>query len=645
MEGVIFTDFFDTIVFRHIHPFLIVDRMANLMSNKGVCPKAQFFLRARAEVMTELLSKNIEINALDLYGGIYKRLEIDSLPQNEFIDYCVEIEEAIEIGTQYVNKKYVDYLQKEKNSGKRIYIISDFHLGKSSIIAFLKARNVPLDLFDDIFVSCDYNKSKSGGELYLEVLTRLGLSGHEVLMIGDNKWSDGKSAERFGIKSRIIRNYYPKFKYQLRRFLGYNYPKNAFRKISATCYDNGAPFCEYALVYYCFVKELYARLQNKGITDVAFLAREGHFLKRMFELYIHLKSPYGETINNNYIKCSRRASTTVDEEKLVAFLDKKISIRNLLKAYGYDVTSINAFQKEYGIIDDDFDNSEVIMRENQVYLQLVRNADFDNMLLNKVKDSKAAFRTYLKNKSKGKLLTLVDIGWKGSMQEIIAKYFEGETIGFYLGINECSYDLKSREGLVFMSCMQTDVKTRYSQILKTNIQLYEQLAAAPHGSTLGYSFENGNVQIAEEWSENEEKFYKNEISRIQDEMLLILRGVSVWTDEMPRDKMLKECARLVLRAALFADKSRLSFLRRLDNAFFDNFGQETKGLTFDKKNIPLSLNILYKPEEYTHFFAKLQRILYAKNKRLNVLYLPIAYMVYWYVWCFTIIKNKFSIVC
>ena len=60
------------------------------------------------------------------------------------------------------------------------------------------------DDFKDIFVSCDYEKSKHTGELY--ELVKKKYSGKTILHIGDNRYSDIIVAKKYGLSTIHIQN-------------------------------------------------------------------------------------------------------------------------------------------------------------------------------------------------------------------------------------------------------------------------------------------------------------------------------------------------------------------------------------------------------------------------------------------------------
>ena len=201
MEGknVIFVDFFDTLCFRRIHSSQLYEQWAECLCQKY--PEL-----SRRVSKTELIEARIKASC-----ELHKIYEEPSYRQlitkiEEFVgvyglyEGSLFIDEAIEIGTHYPNKYIIKILSFLKRQGKKIYIISDFYLPKSSYLKFLKHLRCE-ELIDDVFVSESFNKSKYKGSLYLKVLNLLNLQVKDVVMIGDNKLADVQSAKRNMIES------------------------------------------------------------------------------------------------------------------------------------------------------------------------------------------------------------------------------------------------------------------------------------------------------------------------------------------------------------------------------------------------------------------------------------------------------------
>lgn len=71
-----------------------------------------------------------------------------------------------------------------------------------------------------------------------------------------------------------------------------------------------------------------------------------------------------------------------------------------------------------------------------------------------------------------------------------------------------------------------------------------------------------------------------------------------------------------------------------------NFNTQNKGLNYNKKSIGISFDIIYAPEHYVRYFAKIQRML--SNRILQVAYIPFAWLLFHYVWSIAVLKDKLN---
>jgi len=641
-KEVILVDFFDTIMFRKIHPFKIYERWAFLISVWMGCPELQtniLHLRNQAIIFFDQCKK--EISWKLIYDYIFDNLkdEVKSkITKDDFVSFAHKVEIDVEIGVQYPHKRLLKKLQGYKDKGLRIYIVSDFHLDADDLKLFLKAKNIDVNsIFDGIFVSSDYGTSKAQGGLYKMILDILKVNPVHVLMIGDNDKSDGINAISFGISSKIEHNYIEKGVYQLRRFLGFDYTKHAFKSIEKTSRRFNSAYSEYSLIFYVFSKLLYERLLRKHANHIVFLSREGHFLKRSFDAMREITPPNNQIISY-YFMCSRRASQSTSVEKLKRLVNEKISLRDYLFACGFDNIQIEDIAQKYKLTRDSLDNGQNILSYNGDYLRLMAKEKFATMLFNKIETNKMAFKDYIQSFKKEEEMNIVDIGWRGGMQDAVGDAGNCKTTGYYLGLINSIYSIENKNGLIFTYCPKNDKVSPYSEILRSNTQLYEQLTAAPHGSAIGYIYDSeGRVRVLTDWAENEKMLYEQYIKKKQDELLLIQRGLSAWCDDLEKNKVIRSCAKLVLRSALFANKDRLSFLKRLDEGFIWNFNSQSRGLKYDKKNVNISFDIFIKPEKYTRYFAKIQRSI--TSPVLNALYRPFATLFFLLYMVFCQIKK------
>ncbi|MBQ8165692.1 MAG: HAD hydrolase-like protein [Lachnospiraceae bacterium] len=120
------------------------------------------------------------------------------------LDRIKDIEIETECENVYVNEEVLELIKMAESKGIKLVLTSDMYLNKNQICKVLISAGVPIDIFDEIFVSCEYGISKSNGDLYNVILEKLNVKADEILHLGDNYNSDYVSAR----KKDIIGWYY-----------------------------------------------------------------------------------------------------------------------------------------------------------------------------------------------------------------------------------------------------------------------------------------------------------------------------------------------------------------------------------------------------------------------------------------------------
>lgn len=148
-------DVFDTLLFRRVecpeNVFEITaDRELNTNADKECYVKSRILAEQR-------LKKQGEAHFDEIYG------EIKKFFPNEY-QRLRDTEIKVEKDVIYPNKEMVDLLDWSKKSGKKIIIVSDMYYTASVLNNYLSLNGIKIK--QQIYVSCDYNATKSSGELW-----------------------------------------------------------------------------------------------------------------------------------------------------------------------------------------------------------------------------------------------------------------------------------------------------------------------------------------------------------------------------------------------------------------------------------------------------------------------------------------------
>ncbi|MEP3209487.1 MAG: HAD family hydrolase [Maribacter sp.] len=635
---VIFIDFFDTLVHRIVHPHYAIKLWGKfLIRELGLFITADELFAIRIDALSYLSEKydtrTLEVSYEDLLNEVYSRLvNSESLPNISF-DYFRKIfmqaDFVSEVSVQFKNEAIVDTIKMFKSKGYRIYLITDFFLSKEIIQKILQHHGMS-STFDDVFVSCDLAKSKASGSIYPYVLETTNSVPTETIMVGDNKRSDIINAEKHQIQSIHTKNL--KYHFRNKRNLMGN-DEHSFEAVCTVlerrCAKSKYPFSEYIIHFYFFTERLYKKARRDGVKDLFFLAREGLYLKKLFDFYQELNQFNTKNkIQTHYLKASRQSAQQIalrplEEEDFsnLGGMYNQMSVDQLLTWFFFPEEVKDQLISQLGVAaDQTYPNlftSEMMsdLRRNEIFVQQYEK----NRIC-----QKEAFLKYLGSfgtdiEQDG--IALVDVGWGGTMQECIHKFLKKEVpvTGYYIGL-KAIYNIEpdtKRFGLNFSLYPSHGVSY---DILKANGQLYEQLLGAPHGSTLGYQLRQGQPETIEFHEESEKYVFENYIKEVQDYMyvefeklFLSLRSVN-YSQDLVQEYM----TGMALRTGILTNKKRIRFINNISKGFYQNVGENKVGLNYSPKQLLVSKrSVIYKflrsPEKVFRYLVKVKPFLYAKG--------------------------------
>lgn len=286
-HDVISFDVFDTAVLRpYLKPsdvFLHIERFLNL---KKFAEK-----RMKAETKARIHVNQEEVTYDDIYAHLGKSFQKAHAFEAEFEKRICQRNVEIYQHYQYALEK-----------NKKVIFVSDMYLPEAVVKEILTKNG--FTSFDHLFVSSTHKKRKSSGELYDVVIEKTGTKPDNILHIGDNMEKDIKMAGTRGIHTF----HYPKI---IDRFLEEHSnmkklleksPDRRFKKdelsISLLLGLNAILWIEnhrdnywtrigaiYAGPFlYFFTQWIYDNAISKEIRNIAFAARDGFNLVKIFHL-------------------------------------------------------------------------------------------------------------------------------------------------------------------------------------------------------------------------------------------------------------------------------------------------------------------------------------------------------------------------
>lgn len=452
-------DIYDTLLCRRVKPkdvFMIVEL---IYKNKYKKHLDFHELRILSEIEARNASNSEEISLNDIYSVLEKKI----VATKEELSFLKQTEMNVEKNIVYKNEKVEEIYEFCILKNKTIIITSDMYLPYKLINEILTDNKIE---FTKLFLSSKENAKKSTGRLYRKIIDTLKVNPNKILHIGDNYKADYLKARAcdlntFRVKKRkynddfkidLLHSYYKEFSNGLEEF-GYNY-------LGPLVFN----FCKY--------------INSFDKKNIIFMAREGKFIKECYDnIYINSKCTH-----TNYLYVSRKSITAA------AIFDKKIR-KDVIRIQSVNQNenveeflnrlSISTMKDNYSIL-----KKNNINLNDSIYNCKKKIIKCCNQLVISNKDY-LLFKNYLHDFPFDSDSILVDIGWNGTMQDILSLYLKKSIKGVYLGLRKKS---KSKDGYLFN---YSDHKTIIDS--RGMVDLLELIFAADHGTTLGYKSVDSNV--------------------------------------------------------------------------------------------------------------------------------------------------------
>ena len=543
-------DFFDTLVLRSIMPEytkrIASQHLSDLLDN--YCSPAELY-GMRRELEVEMCRENHatgfdpEFNLEQLAGRMFNRLNkqqivsMNRFAKDSFVGILLYIEVAVEKQVQRPCHEMVTLLKKIRNQQVTIVLVSDFYLSERYFSKFLEHHRLA-SFFDHLYISADHLVTKGSGRMYDRIAKNLEIDKSSMLMIGDNSHADRKMAEESGVKSLLLdrrdqKQFYRVWEEKQRdKEACQNRLENKFDEAISRHGDK--LFKEIGLSLWCFIRKLFKQLMKDGVENLFFLSREGEFLKKIFEQYQN--DLYGgQIVNCHYMIASRKSTYLAslgplsDENFARLFYQyRDISLRGFLLSLNIPETIARAICIKIGV---DFDIRYQNFPESEHFREIVDCRLFKETYKNCQRVHRDGFLKYLDTFGVNFMeagLYLVDVGWKGSIQDNIFDLLNKKVkvTGYYLGLLNSSYSHLNnvKVGLHFSEIPHP---SPFFSVYNNNRSLFELILGASHGSADGY------------FSSEEE--IKGRGSRIIAKMKTPHSGggkVFVATEEVPEEKRL-----------------------------------------------------------------------------------------------------------
>ncbi|MBV3843216.1 HAD-IA family hydrolase [Bacteroides eggerthii] len=276
-------DIFDTLIFRTVSDYRDIHRMVQRLYFElyGVMLDNYPVKRMNAEFTARSLRGVMDID-IDM---IYDHLSEYTIQEKQRL---MALEEKCELDNCIPNPLMADVCRLCYENGKKIVITTDMYLPRTVLHRILQKIKVK---YDFLFISGEEGYTKRNGELFSVVLNKLSISPLDIIHIGDDMNNDIIMPKKKGISSlsRLINSTKPLSYLQTDRKndLAVTHLNN-FLQIN---YTNNVPLdSEHRIGYYVlgpltvdFCQWVHIMKQEHNLKKLLFVAREGYFIKQVYE--------------------------------------------------------------------------------------------------------------------------------------------------------------------------------------------------------------------------------------------------------------------------------------------------------------------------------------------------------------------------
>ncbi|WP_026972329.1 hypothetical protein [Aliagarivorans marinus] len=438
-------DIFDTLVKRTVSRpsdvfTMVGERMVDILR-----VSADTFKHARitAERKVRSDSKLEEVTVDEIYQELNRSFGLSEERLNSVL--ACEVQTECEVCIKRASG--IELLDIAEASRKKVLLISDMYLRKSHILAILSANNISIDP-SCVYVSSEERLQKHSGNLFSHVLFHEGLNASGGVHIGDHPNGDGSKPKELGINAIVIPKVMDKLK-KNKSFSSLLKQTDANLSASVTAalisnrlYDRADKSVEglstgslYGLGYTAmgplllgFAAWLKEDASKRGIQDLYFLARDGKVMKQAYDLYC---SYTGGGARSHYMYASRRSIN-------VPCIERAEQIYEILKAPFASCPLKSLLESRFGL------SAELIPEEISSKIDLERvtsphDSDlvsvfeaFEGLILSNAKAERVALDKYIQKVGIGAPnQAIVDIGYRGSMQESLSRITGQHLHGYY----------------------------------------------------------------------------------------------------------------------------------------------------------------------------------------------------------------------
>lgn len=463
----------------------------------------------------EKKGKDGECRIIDVFNNLQKKIfkkEEDSIAI-ELLRIEIEHEKKM----IYVNEKVLDILEKYKDL--KMYCISDFYMDKNSLKEILDST-ILKNRFEEIYSSADFLLNKKSGNLYKKFEEDLKISPNAHIHVGDNEFSDIQVAKKMGIET-IQMEKYGEHDFCPNRNRKFDFNLDSL-KIKEACkreerlYNVGI---DLAPLLYFFVNKIVEYGMRNNRSEIYYQTREGETFIKIHEMIkkdniYEVKIPECKLLEVSRVATFGASLNEITISELLRLWSQYRcqSIKSLFKTLDIDIKKYESIIKKYEI-----DIDEMIWEPwfNIKIQNLFNDDEFKNGINKELKEKRKQLIKFFESKgivNDEKPMLIVDLGWRGTIQDNLAYIYTNKQIdGYYYALYDY-YNVQPKNTTKFAFIKDKEITYEY---IGKMITLFEMLFNPESGSVIYYKDNKAIRKV----KESEYNTVKNITSYIQKGML------------------------------------------------------------------------------------------------------------------------------
>ena len=500
-------DIFDTLLTR---PFLDADYVKCLLdaeyAQQGVAGFRELRVQAEGRAR-EAKGRDVDIHDIYQHLAVVQRGERKSLTPDREID--------LEIKSVRPRHEMVALLKFAAQKGKKVILASDMFLTRTVIEEML--RRCGVDGWNHLYLSSEVGVRKDSGKLYEHILAEEKIAPQQMVMIGDNERSDFQIPADMGIRAThvvkpsnmmrampLLADLIPNAEtapvadqFLFGTLASENFGPVSYPDFSADdMFGSSARSVGYSLlgpIVVAFSEWLREQVRDNDLDRLYFLAREGKFLKAVFDCW---QAGQEQAVRTEYLLISRRAVTvpcilTVEDifdiaaannfygASMAMFLDERFgTVLDDRQWAECERAKVWSRHEPLTIMDHDIDHIRPFLHFITPHILKQAGLERENAL------------AYLRGKgldADGRS-AVVDVGYGATIQRHLVKLFDQKVHGLYLMTDTKGRSLEASAGVRAAGCFAEGVeRAPTAPLMFLNSFLLEKMLSADDEQVIRYA--------------------------------------------------------------------------------------------------------------------------------------------------------------